>query len=62
MQRLVITNTGEKMLTEADLEKIKEIESEFKDGLELESKQIEFLCSNLRSLNDELKRVYKNVY
>lgn len=50
------------MLTEADLEKIKEIESEFKDGLELEPEQIEFLCSNLRNLNDELKRVYKDVY
>lgn len=50
------------MLTEADLEKIKEIESEFKEGLGLEAEQVEFLCSNLRDLNAELQRVYKDVY
>lgn len=61
-ERLVITNTGEKMLTEADLEKIKEIESEFKDGLELGPEQVDFLCSKLRDLNAELQRVYKDVY
>ncbi len=50
------------MLTEADLEKIKEIESEFKEGLELEPEQVEFLCSKLRDLNAELQRAYKDAY
>lgn len=50
------------MLTDAELEKIKEIESDFKDGLELELEQVEFLCLNLRYLNNELKRIYKDIY
>lgn len=50
------------MLTEADLEKIKEIESDFKEGLELESEQVDFLCAKLRDLNAELQLAYKDAY
>jgi hypothetical protein len=50
------------MLTKDDLEKIEEIESDFADGLQLEPEQLEFLCSKLHYLNDELKAAYDRVY
>ena len=50
------------MLTKEDIDKIAEIESESKEGLEITPEQVDFMCEKLRDLNDELIRVYKDVY
>ena len=53
---------GFKMLTEENKAKIADIEQAVKDDCSATSEEVLFLIQHCRNLNDELERVYKDVY
>jgi hypothetical protein len=50
------------MLTEENKAKIADIEQAVKDDCSATSEEVLFLIQHCRNLNDELERVYKDVY